>query len=112
MAQWLHSTNHKVRTAKASCVQERRAASEPAAQWLHTPTTKYGLPKPAACSHRASEQRAATEPHPKTQTAKDDPDCKAFPMYNEHGLGDGASYGGKAPRKLGWNGKFTTVPTG
>lgn len=33
-------------------------------------------------------------------------------MYNEHGLGDGASYGGKAPKKLGWNGKFTTVPTG
>ena len=88
---------------------------QPASRWLSgctQPTTKYGLPKPAACSHRASEQRAATEPHPKTQTAKDDPDCKAFPMYNEHGLGDGASYGGKAPRKLGWNGKFTTVPTG
>ena len=81
----------------------------------------------SGCTHQPqsmdcqSQLRAATEPAsnvqplsltPKTQTAKDDPDCKAFPMYNEHGLGDGASYGGKAPRKLGWNGKFTTVPTG
>jgi len=29
------------------------------------------------------------------QTEKDDPDCKAFPFFNERGLGSGASYGGK-----------------
>jgi hypothetical protein len=28
------------------------------------------------------------------QSAKNDPDCKAFPFYDELGLGDGASYGG------------------
>ena len=25
---------------------------------------------------------------------RNDPDCKAYPMFNEHGLGSGASYGG------------------